>query len=84
MLTHSETHDTARFALANYIKDCGCTSNGEVACALAAMLGTVAKLAIDAQDKETSLEMLRAVSELIAKPETRNNTGIELVLRQRH
>ncbi|WLH27441.1 hypothetical protein [Pseudomonas canadensis] len=84
MISHSQTHDAARIALAVYIQSCGCTSNTEVACALAAMLGTVAKLAIDAQNKNTSLEMLRAVSEMIAKPETRNNTGIQIVQRQCH
>lgn len=84
MLTHSETHDAARIALATYIKSVGCESNMEIACALAAMLGTVAKLAIDAQDKATSLEMLKTVHELIARPETVNNTGIELVYSPRH
>lgn len=84
MLTKNQTHDAARITLVTYIKACGCTSNVEVTYALAAMLGTVAKLAIDAQNKETSLEMLRAVSDLIAKPETKNNTGIELVQLQRH
>lgn len=84
MISHAETHDAARIVLATYIKTCGCTSNMEVACALAAMLGTVAKLAIDAQNKATSLEMLQAVSSMIAKPETTNNTGIELVHTPRH
>lgn len=84
MISQSETHDAARITLATYIKSCGCVSNADIACALAAMLGTAAKVAIDAADKETSLEMLQAVSELIAKPETVNNTGIQLVYTPRH
>lgn len=84
MISHPDTHDAARIMLATYLKSCSCESNTDIACALAAMLGTVAKVAIDAQNKETSLQMLQATADLIAKPETRNNTGIELVLRQRH
>lgn len=84
MINHTQTHEVARITLATYIKVCGCKSTTDIFCALAAMLSTAAKLAIDARDKATALEMLEILHELIAKPETNNNTGIELVYRTQH